>query len=45
MCDELYSAVPDRSELLEAILACKEAFAQQALRAVLDAELAGCLPL
>ncbi|KAL4430898.1 hypothetical protein ABPG75_006154 [Micractinium tetrahymenae] len=42
-CEELYSAVPDRPALLEAILAAKEAFSRQALRAVLDAELAGCL--
>lgn len=42
-CEELYSAVPDRSALLDAILGAKQAFARQALRAVLDAELAGCL--
>jgi hypothetical protein len=42
VCDELYSGV-DRQKLLQVILGAKRAFAQQALRAVLDAELAGCL--
>lgn len=43
VCEELYSAVPDRGALLEAILTAKGAFSRQALREVLDAELAGCL--
>lgn len=43
LCDELYSAVPDRQQLLGAILRSKEAFARQALRAVLETELAGAL--
>lgn len=43
LCDELYSAVADRQQLLGVILACKEAFAAQALRAVLETELGGAL--
>jgi len=43
VCDELYSAVEDRSALLDAILQSKETFSRQALRAVLETELAGCL--
>lgn len=42
VCDELYSVV-DRQQLLDVILERKQAFAREALRAVLGTELAGCL--